>query len=45
MKYASLRTKFALIRQALKQLIKGREGQKQAVKDFLLNRLGKGKLI
>ncbi|MFH1280919.1 MAG: glycosyltransferase family 2 protein [Candidatus Beckwithbacteria bacterium] len=45
MKYASLRVKFALIRQALKQIISGREGEKQAVKDFFLNRLGKGTLI
>ncbi|MEA3355213.1 MAG: glycosyltransferase family 2 protein [Patescibacteria group bacterium] len=45
MNYASLRTKFALLRQALKQIINGREGEKQAVKDFFLNRLGKGRLI
>jgi len=45
MRYAPFRTKFALLRQAIKQLLAGREGEKQAVKDFFLKRLGKGQFI
>lgn len=42
MKYASFRTKLALLRQAAGQLFSGREGEKQAVADFILHRWGKG---
>lgn len=44
LRYASLRTKLALLRQAFRQLLSGRDGEKQAVRDFMLNRLGKGNL-
>ncbi len=39
-KYAKLRTKFALIREALKQLIAGRNAQKKGVVDFIFKRYG-----
>ncbi|MCX6816769.1 MAG: glycosyltransferase family 2 protein [Candidatus Beckwithbacteria bacterium] len=44
-KYASLRTKFALLRQSLKQLLNGRPGEKKGVLDFYLHRLGKGSVL
>ena len=44
-KYASARTKFALFRQSLRQLVSGRPGQRKGVLDFYLRRLGKGSLI
>jgi len=40
-KYASLRTKVALIRQSVVQLVSGRPGQRQGIIDFYLHRLGK----
>lgn len=42
MKYAPLKTKLALIRQSVRLLIGGREYQKKGVRDFYLNKLGKG---
>lgn len=42
MKYTSLRTRFALLREAFKKLRFGSEPQKRGVSDFLLHRLGKG---
>lgn len=39
-KYASLRTKFALLREALKSLISGRKMQKKGVLDFFLGTRG-----
>jgi len=42
MKYASLRTKYALVRESLRMLKIGREWQKKAVLDFYLCRFGKG---
>lgn len=42
MDYASDRTKFALLREAVKKLFKGTSAQKQAVFDFFIHRLGKG---
>ncbi len=44
-KYASIRTKFALLRQSLKQLFAGRPGERKGVIDFYLHRLGKGSFI
>jgi len=44
-KYAELRTKFALLRQSLRQLVGGRPGQRKGVLDFYLHRLGKGNLL
>jgi GT2 family glycosyltransferase len=41
-KYASGRTKLALLRQSLRQLASGRPGERQGVLDFYLHRLGKG---
>jgi GT2 family glycosyltransferase len=41
-KYASRRTKLALIRESLKLLFMGRKWQKIGVRDFYLHRLGKG---
>ncbi len=41
MKYASLRTKFALIREAVKLLLAGRPYQREGVWDFLTHHLGK----
>jgi GT2 family glycosyltransferase len=40
MEYASLRTKFALLRQALKFLLSGRKMQKKGVMDFLMGKTG-----
>jgi GT2 family glycosyltransferase len=42
LKYSSLRTKFALIRESLKLLISGRKWQKIGIRDFYLGRFGKG---
>lgn len=41
-KYASSRTKIALIKESIKLLISGREWQKIGVRDFYLRRFGKG---
>ena len=41
-KYAKLRTKFALLREAVKFIVSGRPPQKQGVKDFFMGRFGKG---
>lgn len=41
-RYAPLRSKFALLRESLFLLLKGREWQKRGVLDFYLNKLGKG---
>ncbi len=40
--YASLRTKFALLRESVKLLLKGRKLQRIGVRDFYLRNLGKG---
>lgn len=40
--YASLRTKFALLREAIRFLRNGREWQKKGVRDFFSRRFGKG---
>lgn len=42
MKYASVRTKFALIRESIRILRTGREWQKKGVRDFFLRKFGKG---
>lgn len=42
MRYASFRTKFALLRESIKHLLAGRTWQKKGVRDFYLGRLGKG---
>lgn len=42
LKYASLRTKFALIREGLKLLSNGRKWQKIGIRDYFLGKLGKG---
>ena len=42
MKYASLRTKFALLRESIKLLLTGRKWQGSGIKDFYLGNLGKG---
>lgn len=42
MRYASLRTRFALYRESLKLYWKGREWQKKGVVDFYLRNFGKG---
>lgn len=41
-KYASARTRLALLREALKILISGRKWQKKGIKDFFQMRMGKG---
>ena len=41
-RYVSLRTKFALIRESLKHLLIGRKWQKIGARDFYLGRFGKG---
>jgi hypothetical protein len=45
LKYARFRTKFALIREAIKFLFTGRKAQRTAVCDFFTGRLGKGSWI
>jgi len=42
MKYASMRTKFALFRESVKLLLNGRQWQKIGTRDFYLGRWGKG---
>lgn len=42
MRYASLRTKFALFRESIKLLFTGREWQKKGIQDFYLGRFEKG---
>ena len=42
MKFTRLRTKFALLREALRKLITGTPAQKHAIRDFLLGKLEKG---
>jgi len=44
-KFARLRTKFALIREAIRFLISGRPAQKTGVRDFFTLNLGKGSWI
>lgn len=44
-KYARLRTKFALVRESLRQLITGRSGEKQGIIDYCLHRFGKGQFL
>jgi len=39
-RYAKKRTKFALIREAIKQLISGRQAQKRGIIDFIFGRYG-----
>jgi GT2 family glycosyltransferase len=45
LKYATFRTKFALIREAVKKLFIGSVAQKTAIKDFFTGNLGKGSWI
>jgi GT2 family glycosyltransferase len=45
MDYARLRTKTALLREAVKKLFVGTKAQKQAVRDFFMRKLGKGTWI
>jgi len=40
--YASLRTKFALLKESIKLLLNGRKWQKIGIKDYYLGRFGKG---
>lgn len=42
MRYASLRTKFALIRQSIRYLVSGRPMQRKGIIDFYLGNLNKG---
>lgn len=42
MKYASIRTKLALIKEGVKLFIAGRPWQRQGVLDFYFNKIGKG---
>ena len=42
MKYASIRTKVALVRESLKLLRTGRKWQRKGVRDFYLRRFGRG---
>lgn len=42
MKYARLRTKFALVRESIRILSTGRQWQKRGVRDFYLHKFGKG---
>lgn len=42
MRYASLRTKFALFRESIKLLLIGRKWQKIGIKDYYLKKYGKG---
>lgn len=45
MDYARSRTKFALLREAIKKLFIGTNAQKQAVRDFFMRKLGGGSWI
>lgn len=42
-RYASLKSKMALLKQSVTQFFFGRQAEKKAVLDFYLNKLGKGK--
>lgn len=42
LKYASLRTKLALIKESIKLLLNGRKWQRIGIKDYFLRRFGKG---
>lgn len=42
LKYATLRTKFALFRESIKLLLNGRKWQKIGIRDYYLARFGKG---
>ena len=42
MKYAQLRTKFALLKESIKLLLIGRKWQKIGIRDYYLGRFGKG---
>ncbi|MCH7640858.1 glycosyltransferase family 2 protein [Patescibacteria group bacterium] len=42
MRYASLRTRFALLRESLRLLVNGRKWQRIGIRDFYFGRLGKG---
>lgn len=42
MRYAPLRTKFALIRESIRLLLSGRKWQKKGIQDFYLRKYGKG---
>lgn len=42
-KYAPIRSKIALLKEAGKQLFNGRDWQKKGIQDFFLRRLGKGR--
>lgn len=44
-KYARLRTKFALLREAIRKLFSGTPAQKTAIKDFFMGKLGKGSYL
>lgn len=45
MKYAKLRTKLALLKEAIRLWLSGRPAQKQGINDFFTGRLGKGSYI
>ena len=42
MRYASRRTKIALMRESIRHFLRGRDGQRKGVRDFYMQRLGKG---
>lgn len=42
MRYASLKTKLALVRESIRLLLLGRPMQKKGIKDFYMHRFGKG---
>ncbi len=42
MRYAEMRTKFALMRESIKLLLKGRKWQRIGIRDFYLGKLGRG---
>jgi hypothetical protein len=44
-KYASFKTKFALIRESFRKLISGRPGEKKGIVDYYLRRWGKGRRL
>jgi len=45
MKYARFRTKLALIRESIKKLFTGREGEKKGIIDYCFKRLDKGSFV
>jgi len=45
LKYSKMRTKFALLREAVRFLLSGRKPQKQAVRDFFTHNLGRGSFL